>query len=101
MIAPPVAAKYSAFFAWWSPVANGYGTRIAGRPAAAISQTEPPERASDEVAARDGGAEAVRLGDQPVVGALDAALQRRVVARARDVEHRRADLRRTPRRRAR
>ena len=46
MIAPPVAAKYSAFFAWWSPVANGYGTKIAGRPAAAISQTEPPERAS-------------------------------------------------------
>ena len=32
MIAPPACTKCCAFFAWWSPVANGYGTRIAGGP---------------------------------------------------------------------
>ena len=53
MIAPPACTKYSAFFAWWSPVANGYGTRIAGLPAAAISHTEPPERASTRSAAEN------------------------------------------------
>ena len=51
MIAPPARTKCSAFFAWWSPVANGYGTRIAGRPAAAISQTELPARARTRSAA--------------------------------------------------
>ena len=51
MIAPPAWTKYSAFFAWWSAVANGYGTRIAGFPAAAISQTELPARASTRSAA--------------------------------------------------
>ena len=51
MIAPPAWTKYSAFFAWWSAVANGYGTRIAGLPAAASSQTELPARASTRSAA--------------------------------------------------
>ena len=51
MIAPPARTKCCAFFAWWSPVANGYGTRIAGFPAAAISQTEPPARETTRSAA--------------------------------------------------
>src|SRR6476646_3470299 len=46
MIAPPACTKCCALCAWWSPVANGYGTKIAGRPAAAISHTVEPERAS-------------------------------------------------------
>ena len=72
MIAPPARTKYSAFFAWWSAVANGYGTRIAGLPAAAISQTELPARASDEVGGRVRGADPVGRRDQPVVAPLDA-----------------------------
>ena len=51
MIAPPAWTKCSALRAWWSPVANGYGTRIAGFPAAANSKTELPARASTRSAA--------------------------------------------------
>ena len=49
--APPVRSKKRAFFDWWSAVANGYGTSTAGLPAAASSQTEPPERARTRSAA--------------------------------------------------
>ena len=46
------ARSSCAFFVWWSPVAFGYGTSTAGSPAAAISQTVPPARASARSAAR-------------------------------------------------
>ena len=42
--APPPASKCRAFSVWWSAVACGYGTRIAGVPAAASSHTVPPAR---------------------------------------------------------
>ena len=42
--APPPRSKCRAFSVWWSAVACGYGTRIAGVPDAASSQTVPPAR---------------------------------------------------------
>ena len=49
--AAPPATIYRAFLRWWSAVAYGYGTRIAGLPSAASSATEPPERATTRSAA--------------------------------------------------
>ena len=90
MIAPPARTKYSAFFAWWSAVANGYGTRIAGFPAAASSQTELPGARDHEVGGGVGGADPLGRRDQAVVGPPDPRLERPVVALAGDVEDRRA-----------
>ena len=38
-IAAPALASSLAFFVWWSLVADGYGIKIDGTPAAAISET--------------------------------------------------------------
>jgi UDP-N-acetylglucosamine--N-acetylmuramyl-(pentapeptide) pyrophosphoryl-undecaprenol N-acetylglucosamine transferase len=49
--AAPASVIQRALVVWWSAVACGYGTRIAGQPCAAISNTEPPERATHRSAA--------------------------------------------------
>ena len=51
--AAPAGAIHSALACWWRAAACGYGTRIAGRPAAAISKIEPPARASTRSAGRE------------------------------------------------
>ena len=89
MIAPPASTKCWAFSAWWSPVANGYGTRIAGLPAAAISQTVEPERESTRSQAEMRRAETLRLGEHPVVVAPHPFPHELEVAPARQMQDRR------------
>src|SRR3954470_3865305 len=107
--AAPASAIQRALPVWWSAVACGYGTRIAGRPAAASSNTEPPARAAARSAAayasangstygsgREGGGGAgLSVGREPVVRRraelVEAGAQLVVVApaaRVQDVEGR-------------
>ena len=44
--AAPARSMKRALAVWWSAVAYGYGIRTAGRPWAAISKIDPPERAT-------------------------------------------------------
>ena len=56
--------------------ACGYGTRIAGRPAAASSKTEPPARASDEVAGGERVAERRLVLEQRVAIGVGGRVER-------------------------
>ena len=80
--AAPASAIQRAFLAWWSAVACGYGTRIAGLPAAAISKTEPPARATTRSHAASGSAERVQVLDHPVAGPVADALAHLARSRA-------------------
>jgi hypothetical protein len=55
MTAAPPSAMNSALRVWWSAVTLGEGTRIAARPAAAISNTDPPARDTTRSAAARSG----------------------------------------------
>ena len=86
--APPPRSKWRAFSVWWSAVACGYGTRIAGVPAAASSQTGPARARDHEVGRGERGAELVGRREQHVVvararaarSALEVALAARGAA---------------------
>ena len=67
----PRRAIQRAFAAWCSAVACGYGTSIAGLPAAAISNTEPPARATTRSPAASGvarGSRGTRTGGSALGG---------------------------------
>ena len=92
MIAPPARTKCCAFSAWWSPVANGYGTRHRGP---ARGRDLPDGRAGTrehQVDGRERRAEAIGLWQNAVVVAPNALAHAREVSLAGDVENRRACL---------
>ena len=84
--APPPRSKWRAFSVWWSPVACGYGTRTAGVPAAASSQTVPPAREIARSGAAERGAELVRVREHDVVVARHRGANPFVVALAGQVQ---------------
>ena len=73
MIAPPARTKCSAFSAWWSPVANGYGTRIAGLPGRRELEDGAARAREHEVGGGVRGADPVGLRDHAVVRPLRRA----------------------------
>ena len=87
--APPPRSKWRALSVWWSAVACGYGTRIAGVPAAASSQTVPPARETARSAAASASPK-WSVCEQHVARPLDPRASAAWSRSPRDVEHVRA-----------
>ena len=88
--AAPASAIQRALSRWCSAVACGYGTSTAGLPAAAISNTEPPARATHQVAGRERVGQAVEIFVEAVVRRAGRAAPGAAPARRSRAARRRA-----------